>query len=143
MKKRHRSRASAFQILYLKDVQKVRDPLPEDETLEAHFDSFQVPTEVRDYALYLARNTQKSLAEIDSKIESKSANWRLERMALVDRNILRLAIYELLKEPETPSAVIIDEAVELAKQYGTEESPAFINGVLDALIEETRQNSPS
>jgi N utilization substance protein B len=80
----------------------------------------------------LARGTSASAAEIDRQIEAKSANWRLERMAVVDRNILRLAIYELNRN-EVPAVVIIDEALELARQFSNHESIPFINGVLDAI----------
>jgi N utilization substance protein B len=80
----------------------------------------------------LARGTVENAAEIDKKIEAKAANWRLERMAVVDRNILRLAIYELSLQV-IPAPVIIDEALELARQFSGDESLSFINGVLDAV----------
>jgi N utilization substance protein B len=69
--------------------------------------------------------------ELDGLIRQNSQHWRLERMAAVDRNILRLALYELLHEPDVPAKVVINEAVELAKHFGSEESGAFINGILD------------
>ncbi len=80
----------------------------------------------------LARGTVANAADIDKKIEAKSAHWRLERMAVVDRNILRLAIYELGRN-ELPGPVVIDEALELARQFSGDESLSFINGVLDAV----------
>ena len=71
--------------------------------------------------------------EIDALIRAGSEHWRLERMAAIDRNVLRLALFELLDGPETPAAVILDEAVELAKEFGGEESGAFVNGVADGI----------
>jgi N utilization substance protein B len=71
--------------------------------------------------------------ELDRWIVHSAANWRLERMAVVDRNVLRLAVYELLEDCDTPPAVVLDEAVEIAKKFGSSDSGAFINGVLDAI----------
>ena len=73
-------------------------------------------------------------AEIDELIRSQAANWRLERMPVVDRTVLRIAVYELLNETDVPQVVIVDEAIELAKRYGSEQSGAFVNGVLDGLV---------
>jgi N utilization substance protein B len=80
----------------------------------------------------LVRGAAAGSAEIDRRISAKSANWRIERMPVVDRNILRLATYEM-NQLKTPPAVVIDEALELARQFSGEESVAFINGVLDAV----------
>jgi N utilization substance protein B len=74
--------------------------------------------------------------ELDKLIRQHSEHWRLERMAAVDRNLLRLALYELLHVPEVPAKVVINEAVELAKKYGSEESGSFINGILDRVRQE-------
>lgn len=74
--------------------------------------------------------------EIDRLIEERAEGWPLERLHSVDRNILRLAIYELLYREDIPAEVVINEAVELAKKYGTERSPAFINGILDRILKE-------
>ena len=84
----------------------------------------------------LARGTVANSAGIDQRIEAKAANWRLERMPVVDRNILRLAIYEMLFCPEVPPVVAINEAIEIAKRFGAQETPAFVNGVLDRLLED-------
>jgi len=80
----------------------------------------------------LVKGTSEMAADIDHRISSKSENWRLERMPTVDRNILRMAIYEMSRQ-ETPPAVVIDEALELARQFSGEESVSFINGILDAV----------
>jgi len=81
----------------------------------------------------LYRGTLRHLADIDRLLAQVAENWSVERMALVDRNILRLGVYELLYEQETPPRVAIDEAIELAKRYGSAESAAFVNGILDRL----------
>jgi len=86
-----------------------------------------------EFAIELVRGCAAALDEIDAKIREVSKHWRLERMARVDRNILRLATYELLKRPEVPRRVTLNEAVELAKRFGDENSPAFVNGVLDRI----------
>ena len=98
-----------------------RDPEhPEDEPL-------------RSFANDLFMGTAASVKEVDSTIRQHAEHWRLERMAAVDRNILRLAIYEILHCPETPPVVIINEALEIARKFGEEESVAFINGLLDSI----------
>jgi N utilization substance protein B len=89
---------------------------------------------VKEFADVLLRGALAHLAEIDLELERQTAHWRLDRLAAVDRNILRLAMFELLFSRETPHAVIIDEAIEIAKKYGAEESPRFINGVLDGFV---------
>jgi N utilization substance protein B len=80
----------------------------------------------------LAKGASRMAGDIDNRIAEKSENWKLERMPMVDRNILRLAIYEMSRK-ETPAAIVIDEALELARQFSGEESVPFINGVLDAV----------
>jgi N utilization substance protein B len=91
--------------------------------------------EGRPYADEAVRGVAGALEEIDKAVATASAHWRLERMARVDRNILRLGTWELLRKVDVPRAVILDEAVELAKTYGTEESGAFVNGVLNRVAE--------
>jgi N utilization substance protein B len=92
--------------------------------------------EGREYADKLVRGVAEELASVDEAIRSASTNWRLERMARVDRNVLRLGAWELLRSKDVPRAVILDEAVELAKRFGSEESGSFVNGVLDRVAEE-------
>ena len=87
--------------------------------------------EGRDYADRMVRGVAGDLDKVDEAIRKASTNWRLERMARVDRNVLRLGAWELLMSSDVPRAVILDEAVELAKRFGSEESGAFVNGVLD------------
>jgi transcription antitermination protein NusB len=92
--------------------------------------------EGRAYADELVIGVRADVARVDERIRGASTNWRLERMTRVDRNLLRLGTWELLAKPDIPRAVVIDEAIELAKRYGTEESGAFVNGVLDRVAED-------
>ena len=88
----------------------------------------------REFAEKIFRGTVAHLAEIDEMIQAQAENWRLSRMAVVDRNIIRMSVYEFLHENETPKLVIIDEAVEIAKKFGTQKSSQFINGILDGIL---------
>lgn len=91
--------------------------------------------EGREYAERIVEGVANDLEAVDAAIRTASTNWRLERMARVDRNVLRLGAWELLKRDEVPRAVILDEAVELAKRFGSEDSGSFVNGVLDRIAE--------
>lgn len=93
----------------------------------------EISSETRDFATEIVEGTYRNREEIDQLIEKHSAHWRLSRMAVVDRNILRLAAYELLYRRDIPINVTLDEAIEIAKKFGTEESGAFINGILDPM----------
>src|SRR5881227_2468348 len=79
-------------------------------------------------------STFDHLPQIDQMIQRQADNWRLSRMAVVDRNIIRMSVYEFLHEPDTPKLVIIDEAIEIAKKFGTQKSSQFINGILDGIL---------
>jgi N utilization substance protein B len=92
--------------------------------------------EAFEYAQDLVRGTLENRERIDELIRSQADNWRLERMPAVDRNILRLAIYEMLHERATPKLVVLDEAIELAKKFGSEQSGRFVNGLLDGLLKQ-------
>jgi N utilization substance protein B len=127
---RRRARELALQLLYQYELTHA-DP----ELMQADFDEWRGSTDgVREFADALLRGTLEHLTEIDGELEQQTAHWRLDRLAAVDRNILRLAMYELLFLPNTPHAVVIDEAIEIAKKFGAEESPRFVNGVLDGFI---------
>jgi N utilization substance protein B len=105
------------------------------DTMLVSFDELlQAPETIREFAVSLARGVISRLAELDAHLVDQADNWRLERMAAVDRNLLRLALYELLFAAETPPAVVIDEAVEIAKRFGSERSSQFVNGVLDGFL---------
>jgi N utilization substance protein B len=92
--------------------------------------------EGRQYADQLVRGVREGLLQIDERIRAASQNWRLERMARIDRNALRLGAYELATRSDVPRAVILDEAVELAKRFGSDESSKFVNGVLDRIADD-------
>lgn len=92
--------------------------------------------EAFEYAQALVRGTLENREKIDELIRSQADNWRLERMPAVDRNILRLAIFEMLHEQDTPKLVVLDEAIELAKKFGSEQSGRFVNGLLDGLLKQ-------
>ncbi|GMR05145.1 MAG: transcription antitermination factor NusB [Thermodesulfobacteriota bacterium] len=121
---RHRSREKALHLLYRLDIS-------EGETTGG-----TAPLEEEDYGAALAAGVTAHGAEIDKLIEDFCENWSVDRMAVVDRNILRLAVFELLYRREVPYKVVIDEAVELANRYCSEDSGAFINGVLDRIFKD-------
>jgi N utilization substance protein B len=138
MAARHRSRQRALQVLYQWDLTKQ----PVDDAISSFYNTLY--TEEADeqpqpdaFMEELARGASSMAADIDIRISANSENWKLERMPAVDRNILRLAIYEMSLQ-STPPAVVIDEALELARQFSGEESVSFINGVLDAVHKEIR-----
>ena len=133
MPARHRSRQRALQVLYLWDQRKqlVEEAIASFyETLGSEDEPQRTPPD--DFMETLVRGTVANSDAIDQRIIARSANWRIERMPIVDRNILRLAVYEM-DAVKTPPAVVIDEALELARQFSGDESVAFINGVLDAV----------
>lgn len=98
--------------------------------------------EAFEYAKRILRGVSEHREAIDALIREQADNWRLERMPPVDRNILRIAVYELLHEPETPHLVVVDEAIEIAKKFGSEQSGRFVNGLLDGILR-SRQLHPS
>ena len=136
MASRRKSRQRALQILYQWDMRKQSI----DDSIEAFYQTlFSEETPVRpprdEFLDQLVRGTAEKIAEIDPVITSHAEHWRLERMPSVDRNSLRLAIYEMSHTP-TPAAVVIDEALELARRFSTEAYVQFVNGVLDAVHRE-------
>ena len=133
MAARHRSRQRALQVLYQCDLRKQSVDDAISSFYDTQFSEGEPGMPGRDeFMEELAKGTSEMATDIDQRIAAKSENWKLERMPIVDRNILRLAIYEMSRE-ETPAAVVIDEALELARQFSGEESVSFINGVLDAV----------
>lgn len=140
MAARHRSRQRALQVLYQWDLTK----LPVEHAISSFYDTLYSGDEEavrkpeRDaFMEELALGTSRMAPEIDQRISDKAAHWKLDRMPAVDRNILRLAVYEMA-QGGTPPAVVIDEAIELARQFSGDESVSFINGVLDAVHKELR-----
>jgi transcription antitermination protein NusB len=107
-----------------------------DRALSDFWREFPGDAEGRPYAEVLVRGVTSERADIDLRISRASDNWRIERMTRIDRNVLRIGTWELVHERETPRAVILDEAVELAKQFGTEDSGSFVNGVLARIADD-------
>ena len=152
---RHHGRVAALQLLYQREVGGVEGPRASrgpslarpgshrrevggvegarfDRAVDLYWRQHPAPDGPRRFAEGLLRGTLDALERIDPLIESAADNWRLSRMAVIDRLVLRLAVYELLAA-ETPAAVVIDEAIELARTFSDEPSPRFVNGVLDAV----------
>jgi N utilization substance protein B len=127
MYSRRRGRELALKLLYGFDLL----PRDIDATLQEFWALTRYPLEVRIFAEQLVRGTLEHKDEIDAFIATHAINWRIERMAVVDRNILRYAVYELLYEKSIPAKVTINEALDIAKKYGTPKSSSFINGILD------------
>ena len=110
-------------------------PTPEEQRAEAVRRRKRVD-EAFQFAQELVQGTLDNREKIDEMIRGQADNWRLERMPAVDRNVLRLAIYEMLFETDTPKLVVVDEAIELAKKFGSEQSGRFVNGLLDGLLKQ-------
>ena len=134
MRKRTRSRELALQILYQVDVRKDNiDEFIADfwENQTASDDTLD--DSVMEFSTTLVDGTLKNLVQIDEYITSYAENWQLSRMAVIDRNIMRMGVFELLYLEDMPPKVAINEAVELAKKYGDTESGKFVNGILDKI----------
>jgi N utilization substance protein B len=119
-----------LQALYQLDLSG-GDPREALRGILAHFEEADRQTE--QFADELVRGVQSERRAIDAIIQKSSTNWKLDRMARVDRNILRLAVYEILRRADVPLRVTLNEAIELGKKFGSEESSAFVNGVLDRI----------
>lgn len=136
---RRRSRECALQILYQLDLsgqpsQDAIDPTGLEAAIQTYWSNFEPAVEEeREFAERLARGVINNLPEIDQALCDVSEHWRLSRMDKVDRNLLRLAAFEILHCPDIPRATSINEAIEIAKRYSGTESAAFINGILDRL----------
>lgn len=151
MSARRRAREFALQALYAADVsgptggiapgtgQKALKGLWSAQVAQVQEPALVEPVtpEEAQFSLELVRGVEDQASALDARIQAASTNWRLARMPVVDRNILRLGAQELLTSRDTPAAVIINEGIELAKRYGTAESRAFVNGLLDRIASET------
>jgi len=133
MRKRTRSRELALQILYMADVQGAAALDQSEEFFREHGGG---DVEVIEYARALVHGTWEKRGEIDAILGAAAQNWQLHRMALVDRNILRLASHELLYPGDVPAKVAINEAIEMGKRFSTQQSGSFINGILDRIRRE-------
>src|SRR4051812_16887812 len=131
---RHTGREAALQMLF----QMEGSGAGADEVITLFWRTVEADPEGRAYADEVVRGVATHLAAIDERIRVASTHWRLERMARVDRNILRLGTWELWHKQDVPRAVVLDEAVELAKTFGTDVSSAFVNGVLNGVADAVR-----
>ncbi|MBN2023496.1 MAG: transcription antitermination factor NusB [Pirellulales bacterium] len=129
MPRRRNAREAAIQVLYQDDLNPGGNPAVGDQWIQRRL----VDEDAVEFARGLVAGVRKNRRELDEAIAASAENWTLERMAVTDRCVLRLGAYEILLS-ETPAAVAIDEAIELAKRFGAAQSPQFVNGVLDRLI---------
>ena len=140
MGSRRKARECALQMLFAADVSEMLS----DDVVRSYWTELGEPDlddSAREFATRLAAGTLSNLESLDERIRSRAEHWRISRMALVDRNLLRLAVYEFLHEP-TPRTVIINEALEIARRFSTYEATQFINGILDAIKRDLDQESP-
>jgi len=138
MTRRRKAREVALQFLYQLDLQGDSDPAAHAAEFWPHH---PLDDEAREFADDLVRGAMATHVKIDDVITRFAEHWDLDRMSVVDRNILRLAVYELGWRTETPPKVVINEAIEIAKKFGTRESSRFINGILDRVHRELRPAS--
>lgn len=134
MARRRQAREAALQLLYQRDINPDTTELIAHETLRGLVES----PEMREFAWTLYEGTLAQRNSLDKQIASVADNWRIDRMAATDRNILRMGIFEM-QAIQTPPPVVIDECIELAKQFGNEQSGKFVNGILDRLNPEPKQ----
>ena len=135
MGKRRKAREVALQFLYQLDQHGAGDPAPHGAEFWARH---PVDPDTQAFADTLVRGAKQQQPKIDQLLAQYAEHWDLDRMAVVDRNILRMAVYELLWAPDVPPKAVINEAIEIAKKFGTTESSRFINGVLDRILREHR-----
>ena len=126
---RRRARELAMQALFYMDTQQNGSP----QALERFCENFALPQKVRPFFMQLVNGVLAAQDQIDAIIERYSENWKVRRMACVDRNVMRVAVFEMLFCPDIPPKVSINEAIDVAKKFGTEESGAFINGIVDRI----------
>jgi len=140
MGSRRKARECALQMLFAADVSQTP---PEDlvRTYWVELGDTDIEESARDFATRLATGTLSHTTELDERIRLRAEHWRISRMAVVDRNILRLAVYEFLHEP-TPRTVAINEALEIARRFSTYEATQFINGILDAIKRDLDEHEP-
>lgn len=132
MATRRKARECALQMLFQWDI--THDSI--DRVASTFWDEQEEPEETRAFAESLAAGAVENVERIDVLIARHAENWRLDRMAVVDRNILRMATWEFLSDAKTPQTVIINEAIEIARRFSAQESPQFINGILDSIRKE-------
>ncbi|UPT75106.1 MAG: transcription antitermination factor NusB [Elusimicrobiota bacterium] len=139
MGRRRLGREIALQALYVADVARLSGA--DAFAIVTRREDAEADAETLAFAGELALGTLEKVEALDATIAERAANWSMARMAAVDRNVLRLAAYELGARPDTPVGVIIDEAIEIVRKYSTEEATRFVNGILDAL-KKAREGAP-
>ncbi len=132
--KRRKAREYALQILFQLDIRKEK---PSASVLKHFWAEYKPDDEVKAFSEEIIKGTYKHVARINDLIHQCAKNWSLDRMAVVDRNVLRMAVYEILYRMDIPTSVTINEAIEIAKKFGTDESGAFVNGILDRVARMT------
>jgi N utilization substance protein B len=137
---RRRAREAALQMLYQCEVGRTGAYEAIATYWPAREDAEALPERQREFANGLVRGTLERQAEIDRLLAAHAQNWRVERMAVIDRIVLRIGVYEMLAELDTPSKVIINEAIELARSFSGDEAVGFVNGVLDAVRKDLRRS---
>ena len=131
MNPRHKARELALQVLFQWDIHRGTSGW-----LEGFWDQHAANPECRDFAQSLVDGVIKGVAELDALISRYAENWTISRMACIDRNVLRMSVYELLSLPEVPARVTLNEAIDIVKRFGDEQSGAFVNGILDRMLKE-------
>lgn len=140
---RRKARECALQMLFAADVTKQSGDIV-TRNFWAELGEPDTEDIMREFSINLVKGVLNNLETVDDKIRTRAEHWRIERMAIVDRNVLRLAVYEFLFE-ETPNTVVINEALEIARRFSTFEATQFINGILDAIkhdLEKKNKKSP-
>jgi N utilization substance protein B len=139
--KRRRARELALQFLFQLDMNPPVKIAPDEieKSIDAFWENFKTEDDLKPFFHQLINGVIANRETIDEQINEVSENWKLDRMSVVDRNILRFAIFELMFEDDIPSNVSMNEAIEIAKKYGTADSPSFINGILDKVASNKRR----
>jgi len=129
MGRRRKAREETLRILFRLEFENKQI----EKTLNQYWESKKTSEEIKEYSTWLVNGIISDQAKIDNIIQQVSEHWRISRMALVDRNILRMAVFELLYEENIAPAIVINEAIEIAKKYSGDEAATFVNGILDAI----------
>jgi N utilization substance protein B len=135
MGKRRKARESTLQILFQLEFD---DAKPEN-VIHSFWKNKKATKEIKEHSRWLVEGITSHIESIDRLIQSVSANWRIPRMAIVDRNVLRIAVFELLHGEDLAPAIVINEAIEIAKKYSSDEGATFVNGILDAIRKEIQE----
>ena len=136
MSKRRHARELALKVLFQVDVGR----LPIEEVLETSYEEVRPSAEDWKFVEEAVRGVVQEQDELDRRIGAMAEGWRLERLARVDKNVLRLALHEIIHHPDVPASVVINDAVEVAKKYSTEDSGRFVNGILGSFLKQRERS---